>query len=131
MESISLARFLSLWMSANSMFNRSAMAVTLNVWVYLFEYQRKSSWKKYRLAPEIGFRKMIVFSFPHVIEKLLLPPASGLTTTAFLESGICNDIQSITAGSANRLSTGISKNPYWIYNSTTGYHILWLFGVWS
>ena len=40
-----------------------------------------------------------------------LPPASGLTTTAFLKSGICSEIHRMTAGSAKRLSTGISKNP--------------------
>lgn len=44
--------------------------------------------------------------------KMILPPASGLTITAFLKSGICKDIHRITAGSAKRLSTGISKKPY-------------------
>jgi hypothetical protein len=44
--------------------------------------------------------------------KLDLPPASGLTITAFLKSGICKDIHRITAGSAKRLSTGISKKPF-------------------
>jgi len=46
-----------------------------------------------------------------------LPPASGLTMTAFLKSGICNEIQRMTAGSAKRLSTGISKKPLKITKS--------------
>lgn len=39
------------------------------------------------------------------------PPASGETTTQFLHSGILSLIHLSTAGSANRLSTGISKKP--------------------
>ena len=46
------------------------------------------------------------------------PPASGLTTTAFFESGIWREIQRITAGSAKRLSTGMSKKPWRTARST-------------
>jgi hypothetical protein len=67
----------------------------------------------YRLAPRTNLT-MISFLFLNktFLFFVVLPPASGLTITAFLKSGICNDIQRITAGSAKRLSTGISKNPY-------------------
>jgi hypothetical protein len=61
----------------------------------------------YRLAPKRIKNRILIF-----LIKLDLPPASGLTITAFLKSGICKDIHRITAGSANRLSTGISKKPY-------------------
>ena len=43
---------------------------------------------------------------------LLAPPASGDTIVQFLHSGIFSRIHFKTAGSANKLSTGISKNPY-------------------
>ena len=42
---------------------------------------------------------------------LFAPPASGDTTTAVRHSVIFSLIHLITAGSAYKLSTGISKNP--------------------
>jgi len=66
----------------------------------------------YRLAPRTNFTMVSFLFLNKTFLFFVLPPASGLTITAFLKSGICNDIQRITAGSAKRLSTGISKNPY-------------------
>jgi len=46
------------------------------------------------------------------INYLLAPPASGDTIIAFFQSGILSIIHLTTAGSAVKLSTGISKKPY-------------------
>lgn len=43
---------------------------------------------------------------------LLAPPASGETMQLFLQSGIVSLIHFKTAGSAYKLSTGMSKKPY-------------------
>ena len=48
---------------------------------------------------------------------LFAPPASGETIQLFLHSGIVSLIHFRTAGSAYRLSTGMSKNP-WQYLTT-------------
>lgn len=43
---------------------------------------------------------------------LLAPPASGETMVQFFHSGMFSLIHFSTAGSAYKLSTGISKNPW-------------------
>lgn len=52
-----------------------------------------------------------MFSGPTVLY-LLAPPASGETMVQFFHSGMFSLIHFSTAGSAYKLSTGISKNPW-------------------
>lgn len=47
-----------------------------------------------------------------VLAYLLAPPASGETIVQFFHSGMFSFIHLSTAGSAYKLSTGISKNPW-------------------
>ena len=142
----SLAFFLSLWISAKSTFSLSAMEVTLwqkkshllfkivwDVWFticlqtgipnFSIKYQNVIrntctcptlpnellySWSNYS-SISLG---LICFTLD-----LFAPPASGETIQLFLHSGIVSLIHFRTAGSAYRLSTGMSKNP-WQYLTT-------------
>lgn len=64
--------------------------------------------------------RKILLSNPH----LFAPPASGETMIAFLHSGIFSRIHLRTAGSAYRLSTGMSKNP-WICEAWRSIVMIW------
>lgn len=55
---------------------------------------------------------------------LLAPPASGETMMQFFHSGMFSLIHFRTAGSAYKLSTGISKNP-WICEACKSIVIIW------
>lgn len=109
MRSTSFAFFLSLWMRAKSTFNLSAMEVTL---------QSKRSPVRASLPRQMcqttsrGNNKTAQDHWEMVPEYLLAPPASGETIVHVFQSGIFSLIHFSTAGSAYKLSTGISKNPW-------------------
>jgi len=61
---------------------------------------------------QIVILKVIVAVWHVLLAYLLAPPASGETMVQFFHSGMFSLIHFSTAGSAYKLSTGISKNPW-------------------
>lgn len=130
MVATSLAFFLSLWISAKSTFSLSAMEVTLNrkIAIIFKQYYQTVKWNFAQFSAfSLFLCSLLSISKSKYIRNnycfgcsntscfghyLLAPPASGETMQLFLQSGIVSLIHFKTAGSAYKLSTGMSKKPY-------------------
>ena len=74
----------------------------------------------------LWIRANSTLSLSAIAVTLFAPPASGLTIIEFLHSGIFSFIHFRTAGSAYKLSTGISKNPcIWLKRGNYCYWHWW------